>query len=345
VTTPSSTLGDRLKEWAQAQLQVDADAGLDRVRAAYLQQAMHGNGAANPFAREALLILTGRTKAARPVLALDAVEEALQRDVDDLASRFFALPPPDRLALWQALAACGQGFVRVAARLTALRPGAEVAVPPLDGASPLGELATTVCKLFVLRPAARAAARQAFLEDVDRRIRAAALQGYKHGSRRRASLPEPAGDRPRAAWGEAAQRLRKSHPALAALEPELVRRLADGAALARERQQLADRMRRAIPAIGTGDSGESSSSNRWVRLLPLLIGLGLLRLLSMGSSGSRNQAPPPPQPPAFIHNQPAPDGGWRPGPEDADIFFKKAVPDGFPVIDPNEAPKDNRILP
>jgi hypothetical protein len=190
--TPSrESLGQDLKAWAADQLHVSAGSSPEEVRAAYLRRVQHNNGGPNLSAREALLILTGRASAARPALALEAAEEKLHGEVEAFADRFFAFPIAERKAQWDRLWARGQGLVRVAARLTALQPGIYIIVPHLDRNSPLGQLTWAACKSFVLRAAARAAYRRAFLDDADRQ-------------------------RQWQAWKQAALYLRSNHRALAA---------------------------------------------------------------------------------------------------------------------------------
>src|SRR5262249_41933414 len=147
---------------------------------------------------------------------------------------FFSLPIAERKAEWERLRARGQGFVRVDVRLAALRPGLYTVLPHFDDQSDVGQLVKVVCELFVLRPAERAAHRLAYLKGAFRRNQWAA-------------------------WRQAAVQLRKKHAALAALEPELVARLADAEARAQERQQVQRRMRRVAPQIG----GAKKNSSLW----------------------------------------------------------------------------------
>lgn len=157
MAAPCESLGHDLKAWAADQLQVEPGSAPAEVRAAYLRRAQLDNGVPNLAAREAMVLLSGRNNAARPTLALEAVEQKLHHEIDDFASRFFALAIADRKAEWEKLHARGQGFVRIAARLAALRPGLYFVLPPLDRDSHLGKLVSAACQLFVLRPPARAA--------------------------------------------------------------------------------------------------------------------------------------------------------------------------------------------
>jgi hypothetical protein len=269
MATPSSTnpatLGQDLKAWAADQLQVEPGAPPGQVRAAFLRQVQTENGTVDLAAREALLILVGRPNAARPGLALEAAELALDRAVDEFASRFFALGIAERKVVWEGLKARGQGFVRVDARLAALRPGLYLVLPPLDRHSPAGQLVSAIRKLFVLRPADRAAARQAWLNEAD------SLRQWQ-------------------AWVEAARQLRRDHPATAELEPELMSRLADAQVVAEQKAKLNHRMRQAARAETAGAAKQGNS--RWWAWSVAVACLTCARLACTGPFSSRPEVPP-----------------------------------------------------
>ena len=64
MSAPSSkSLSRDLETWAATQLQIETGATEAQIRSAYLRLALHENSAANLSAREAFLILTGRTNA------------------------------------------------------------------------------------------------------------------------------------------------------------------------------------------------------------------------------------------------------------------------------------------
>jgi hypothetical protein len=271
--TPPENLGQDLKAWAADLLQVEPAAAPAAVRAAYYRQVQRDNGVINLPAREALLILTGRHNAARPTLALDFAEEKLRREVDAFASRFFSLAIADRRAEWDRLKARGRGFVRVDARLAALRPGLWVVLPALNPEFAEAQLLALVTELFVLRPSARAARRQTFLAKAGR-----------------------PGSRP--FWGRAATALRNHHKAVAALEPELIARLADAEVRAEEKHQLGRKMQQAArPEPAAAGSGQSRS--RWWWPAAIVAILSLLRVLGSSMSSSSSSSPPPAPQPAF----------------------------------------------
>jgi hypothetical protein len=268
MATPSDSLGQDLRAWAADQLQVAVNALPETVRAAYLRSVEHDNGAPNLHAREALLILTGHTNAARPVLALEGVEDDLQRETDDFAARFFTLAAEERKTTWDRLHARGQGFVRVAARLAALRPGLWVDLPDLDRHTDLGRLAALVCQLFTLRPLARAARRHAFLAGVKR-------EGKWE------------------LWARAANRLRAAHGALAALEPEFISQLADVEARVEKTQQLQERMRQ----VARSAPAPQKKTGWWPIALVVFVVLGALRAFNSGAPSSPPRTIPPLQRP------------------------------------------------
>ena len=268
MTARSESLGQDLKEWAAALLQVDVGAAPEKVRAAYFQQALAENGGPNLAAREAMLILTGRNNAARPVLALQAAEQKLQREVDDYASRFFSLPITERKAEWEMFEARGQGFPRVAARLAALRRGLYIVMPYFDRES-VSQVATLACELFVLRPSVRSARRQARLE-------------------------EAKGQDAWPLWTNAADLLRERHPAVASLEPRLIAKLANVDVDLEEKRELGRKMQKVAKAV---TAGKKSPESWWkwgaiIFILMLLRGIG-----SMVSSPTPNAG--------FNANQPA----------------------------------------
>ncbi len=230
-----------------------------------------------------MLILTGRGNAARPTLALQAAEEKLQREIDDYASRFFSLPIAERKAEWESLQARGQGFVCVAARLAALRPGIYIVMPYFERES-VSQVAALACKLFVLRPSARSAARQA-------------------------ALDQAKGQDKWPLWNKAADFLRAKHPAIAALEPRLIAKLADGDVEAEERRRLQRQMRKAARTAAAANKTPQS----WGKWVAIIVVIMLLRgFASMVSSTKPN--------PGFNPNQPA---FKAPPPIDLDEFLRK----------------------
>jgi hypothetical protein len=153
--------------------------------------------------------------------------------------------------------------------LTALRASLEVAQPYSADDPQLGELVATVCKLFVQRPAARAAARQAWLHEAQQ-------------------------DGQWQMWVQAAQRLRKRYPALAALEPEVLARLADSRALASEKAQLQRSMRKAARAAPTAASGQGKASWWWLPAAIMACSM-CFRAMNWGPSTPRQPLPEPVQ--------------------------------------------------
>ena len=237
----AESLGQDLKAWAAEQLRIDVSAPAEAVRAAYLRQVEHDNGGPNLSAREALLILTGRSSATRPVLALETAEQELQQEVDAFAARFFRLGLAERKVEWEQLRGRGRGFARIESRLAALRQGLDIVVPQPRSDPLLGQLMALVCELFVLRPAARAALRQMRMQEIHR-------------------------GQDVTAWMQAAMSLRDNHRAIAALEPELIARLADGVKGKAEQRVLTRKMPRKELLAGIGPN----RTYLWILLVVLL---------------------------------------------------------------------------
>jgi hypothetical protein len=259
---PAESLGHDLEAWAAEELRIDVSAPAEAVRAAYLRQVEHDNGGPNLSAREALLILTGRSSAARPVLALETAEQGLQQEVDAFAARFFKLGLAERKAEWEQLRGRGRGLARIEARLAALRLGLDIVLPQLHPDLPLGQLMTLVCELFVLRPAARAALRHTRLQEIHR-------------------------GQDVTAWMQAATALRKSHAAIAALEPELVARLADGVKRKAEQRKLNRKMHNKALLAGVG----SNRTYLWILLVVLLGASSTLSRIATDVNKASRSAP------------------------------------------------------
>jgi hypothetical protein len=264
----SENLGQDLKAWATDQLHVVNGAAPAEVRSAFLRQFPQDNGGVSHTAREALLILNGRGNAARPVLALDAVEAQLQRELDGLAGRLFSLAIADRKAEWENLRVRGQGFPRVAARLAALRPGLYIMLPPFDRETRLGQLVSAVCEAFVRSPLQRAVFRQTWFAEAKRRDT-------------------------KIAWANSADRLLKQHPAVAALDSALVAQLADADGLAAKKSKLRRKMQQTARPVAS-----SKRSVPWWAIV--LFSFFVLRgLLYLGTSSSKPSPSFVPQQPVF----------------------------------------------
>ena len=306
----SENLAHDLKAWAADQLHVGPDCAPAQIRAAFLRRVHLDNGALNLAAREALLILTGRN-AARPALALEAAEEKLQLEVDDFATRFFSLAIAERRDEWTRLRARGQGFVRVDARLAALRVGLDVILPSFQRDTPAQHLVSIVGELFVLRPAARSARRKVVLDEV-----------------------KPSGQLN--AWARAAVLLRTTYSA-AALEPELLAALAESTERVDDKRQLNRTMRKAVDPAPAGRPNKS-----WLWVIVVIAGFASKMFLSL------DRTPPGPNPnvaPVPEFNAPR---NFDAKDLLKNLKFKKAK-DGqgweLEAVDPAEAPKDKRELP
>lgn len=270
-------LGQELRAWAAHQLRIEPGAAPEAVRLAFLRQVEHDNGAPNLHAREAFLILTGRGNTARPSLGLEAVEEHLERELSEFATKYFKLPIAERKATWEQLHARGHGFARIAARLNSLRPHLWTVIPRLKRGSKTEQLTALLCELYTLPAAQRAARRQAWMDE--------ARVGHEWG-----------------AWASAAVALREHHAALAALEPELIGRLADAEVRLSQKNQLRQNMRRVRHTAGSAGSGTSKAWRYW---LILFIVVTLLRVLCTGLAPPANKSNVPQQTPVWkVHPDP-----------------------------------------
>jgi hypothetical protein len=130
-------------------------------------------------------------------------EERLYEDVETFAGEMFTLPLAERRQRWAEIYRRAEHSLRVRARLDALAAGLDVdlnAVEDSARAMHVNTLARYAMELFPQRPTARAVRRHALLEALHQ------------------DDMKP--------WRQAAQTLKKKHPQLAALAPELIDQVA-----------------------------------------------------------------------------------------------------------------------
>jgi hypothetical protein len=141
-----------------------------------------------------------------------AEEEELREEAAQLAVSFFSLAPAERQRRWRALAERCTRFPLVAGRIRELAAGLDVDPGAVADADPLvQQLAEKTAELFVLGFAARAEGRKTMLSGM-----------------RLAIGP----------WEAAARRLERQYPKVAALEPDLVSRLANWTATHGRRKRV-----------------------------------------------------------------------------------------------------------
>jgi hypothetical protein len=245
--------------------------GVDETNArASLLRELADDGFVPPLGRQTAWRTLCDPHATLPDEARRAAAVRLRGEIDDFAAEFFALSPAERGRQWQTLAARAAGTAPFAARLAALEAGLNV-VPPSDGDPKVLRLAVAIASLFVLAPLARAAQRQAM------------FNGMK---------PDMA------AWEAAARGLRKSAPALAALDPQLMDAINSWQKLQGrlEQSRLGARPRvRSTPKVSASAPTPSGGSQLPVKTL-IWIGIvvigGGARVCS-GLGGSHSSTPPP----------------------------------------------------
>jgi hypothetical protein len=194
--------------------------------------------------------------------ALLTEEECLRDDVEAFAAEFFSLGVSERQSRWQELDGPCAAFAGLAARLRDLKPGLAIDQWPEEGADFLViRLAAHIRDLFPQRPLPRALKRQAVIADM------------KHEM---------------ATWQPAARRLSNRFPAIAGLEPELIRRLSAGPAQRKQRAPVpAPAPPPPIPtSYDTKGSGKGAGA-----AVGILISI-VIAVVQIANS-QRNRTPPP----------------------------------------------------
>jgi hypothetical protein len=193
---------ERRLRWAAEQLGLSPDASPEEVRAAWLRRLPHEDFVPPTEQRWALVALLRRQPEGEWEKRADeaaAVEEVarLRQAVEAFVEKFWLLAPEDRRRHWQALKKRCAHAPAVQACLRLLEAGLPLppALPEPANETREDELASQVRDLFLLRPEARARARQTLL-----------LRMRKDWSE----------------WRMAVRRLRKQNPALAALGADLL---------------------------------------------------------------------------------------------------------------------------
>jgi hypothetical protein len=205
------------RRWAAAVLGVSEDASRTEARRAYLRKLPDSDFLPPRCCQEALRVLAGRPAAAESDEEWLVEEESrLGAEVASFAAEFFNLPVPQRRQRWEALLSGCRDVPPLVARLQALKAGLEVENRVLPADPPLlGRLAGHLLEAFPLPPLARAASRQEFLRW---------LEGMPAESHKQSEM--------------AACYLRAEWPALAALDDELVRHVAELSSRLDRREKL-----------------------------------------------------------------------------------------------------------
>ncbi len=253
------------RRWAAELLEVPEVASPAEARRAYLGKLRECAFLPPRSWRQALRVLEGGSAPAEPDEEWLTEEEArLRAEVETFAEEFFAVPVAQRRERWEALLCRCENMLPLVVRLQALKAGLEVETQglPLDQ-SPGGRLVEQLLQTFPLPPLARAASRQAFL----RRVEGAEVDSHK-------------------LWEKAARYLRAEWPALAALDEELVRHVAELRSRLKQRGKMHYRSQQHRQAAAA--AGSKNGNRWWVVLVVISVTSGLLR----GFINSNNSSPP-----------------------------------------------------
>ncbi len=282
------------RRWAAEQLGVEQQADPEAARAALLRKLQGVEFVPPPGWRRALRVLTAPAGAAAPACDAEGLRteyDRLRPEVESFAATFWTFPPAERRRRLEELSLRCAYLPTLRARLNALGPGMSLdPVAPEKMEPETATLASEVLALFVLRPAEQAVRRRQLL----RRVRERPL-----------------------AWERAARNLRHGWPTIAALQPALLDRLADGAN-ARDRY---DRLRRAAASRATPTAGKAGSRGLfrggWLVIVLLVT---VFRLI-----GSINSPPPSPPPPVVPREPPL--DPWKNGIPEVDPALKNWTQD------------------
>jgi hypothetical protein len=322
--------------WAADHLGLDPDTPPREARAAFLRALPESDFVPPETWHEAVRVLS-RSGAAGPpgAQALADFEEWLRDAVEEFAADFFRLPAAARRQRWQELVRRCTWSPPLSARLWALEPGLDIdRTRQVTGHPRAASLANHVYDLFVLRPA-------------DRATRGRAVVDVMRGEM--------------AEWEAAARHLQDKYPAVAALEPGLVGRLAHWS-LRRQRAARKRQRQSPVACAPTPAPAPSKGGGGGWGLAGILIGIviALVRIVS-----EANKTPSPKYPEIKIPEFHAPDfqpppnwpQGWPGGdkngvrPGGGDRFFKppqdqrpRGRPEPPPARDKAEQP-DNPFPP
>jgi hypothetical protein len=235
----------RLGRWATEQLDLPEGAGPEEARAAFLRQLPDADFVPPTNWCQAVGLLTGTRipGAADAAGEADAEEEErLRSEVEEYAEQFWSLALGERRQRWQSLyGRCGFA-PRLRARLEGLRPGLVVGSLPEGEDAEVLALAQEVRSFFVLRPADRAAARQALVQ----RMRI----GWKEGQ-------------------ATAKLLQQNLPSIAALEPSLMKTLTSWS---EERHNLNISLPEVLPPLLTQLlEQEKARQRRWIAISVVIL--------------------------------------------------------------------------
>ncbi len=209
---PSDAMERHLDErlnWAREQLGVSAHASPNEVRTRFFavleQSQMAPDKTLDIAFRTLRWEAEGVIVAEEPVEFLASRERRLCELVKQFRNTMFSLPVAERRQRWRSLQRESETVPSVLLRLDALEMGLDVDLAAIENSAPsthVAALARYAAELFTLQPIARATRRGAILQSFD--------------------------NRELKLWHKAAQVLKKRHPQIASLAPELIDPLASG---------------------------------------------------------------------------------------------------------------------
>jgi hypothetical protein len=209
---PSDAMERQLDErlnWAREQLGVSAHASPDEVRTRFFavleQSQMAPDKTLDIAFRTLRWEAEGVIVAEEPAEFLASRERRLYELVKQFRNKMFSLPVAERRQHWCNLRRESETVPSIHLRLEALEVGLDVDLAVIENSAPsmhVAALARYATELFTLQPIARATRRGAILQSFE--------------------------NRELKAWRKAAQVLKKRHPQIATLAPELIDLLASG---------------------------------------------------------------------------------------------------------------------
>jgi len=195
-----------LTPWAREELKVGPETGAEQFRQTLFERLEKESwlpATETQYALETLALRSAEDRKATVGVGggsfFWSTEKKLREEVERFATAFFQLPPPQRTAEWRRLEERCRMFPTLAFRLRGLQPGLEVVIPQTGFDRATLDLAEHLSQLYTLRPDARAQRRRSPDERLTK------------------TLPQ---------WREAAARLQRMLPQVAALDAALVNTLA-----------------------------------------------------------------------------------------------------------------------
>jgi len=285
--TPTSNESRRaaaLDAWAREQLGVHEQASPDEIRRHALEALAEMEFVPYDDWRSAYEALNGE-QAKTPAGFLQAEEAAILRESDELASAWLRTSDQERRQRWQQLMQRSEGFRRATVRLRAMQPSLAYDTEQIKQMPPMiRELAEHAVTLSVLRPATRGARR------------AAIVAKY---------VPEIS------KWEVAARTVKKDHPDLAKLAPDLINQLAKWSRKRKRAPARPPAETERQPIVTTRHERQSSESSVpwWVIAIGVLIVGNAFRACATMDSP---RTPPKYQFEDFNYEAPKPDSFFTP---------------------------------